>query len=106
MISFWNDLVYIASRKKDIIEFIKLIKGDPKFYQYEIKNKLYNYEEFILGKYSDNLKFDQNAVHTLPPEMKGKALRDMGVVPKKPLPLLFRQIIQGESFRNWLESNY
>lgn len=107
MISFWNDLVYIASRKKDILEFIKLIGGNPYQYQYEIKDKLYSYEDFSSGKYSDNLKFDPGAVHTLSPEKKGDALKQMGVQPKKPIPLQFRQIIQGEgvTFREFLESD-
>lgn len=98
IISFWNDLVYIASRKKDIIEFIRLIGGNPNQYQYEIKDKLYSYEDFSSGRYSDNLKFDPGVVHTLSPEKKGDALRQMGVQPKKPVPLQFKQMIQGESF--------
>lgn len=105
IISFWNDLVYIASKKKNIIEFIKLIGGNPYQYQYEIKDKLYSYEDFSSGKYSDNLKFDPGVVHTLSPEKKGDALRQMGVQPKKPMPLQFKQMIQGESlcFREFLE---
>ena len=59
MISFWNDLVYIASRKDDIIKFINLIGGNPYKYQYEIKDNLYNYDDFVSGKYNDNLKFDK-----------------------------------------------
>lgn len=103
MISFWNDLVYIASRKNDILKFIKLIKGDPKKYRYEIKDKLYSYDEFISGKYNNNTKFDATAVHTLSPEKKGEVLKNMGMQPKKPVPLAFKQMIQGESFRSWLE---
>lgn len=105
IISFWNDLVYIASRKKDIIKFINITGENSSLYRYEIKDKLYNYKDFISGRYSDNLKFDPEVVHTLSPEKKGNVLRQMGVVPKKPIPLQFRQKIQGESFKNWLKSN-
>ena len=105
IISFWNDLVYIASRKKDIIKFINIIGENAPLYRYEIKNKLYNYEDFISGKYSDNLKFDPGVVHTLSPDKKGDMLKKMGIVPKQPIPLQFRQMIQGESFKNWLKSN-
>jgi hypothetical protein len=103
VVSFWNDLVYIASRKNDIIEFIKIIKGDPKKYRYEIKDKLYSYDQFLSGKYNDDTKFDPTTVHTLSPEKKGEVLKSMGVVPKRPVPLAFKQMIQGESFRSWLE---
>jgi hypothetical protein len=27
----------------------------------------------------------------------------MGVAPKQPVPLQFKQMLQGESFRNWLQ---
>jgi hypothetical protein len=103
IISFWNDLVYIAARKNDIIKFIDLIKGYPEEYQYEIKDKLYNYNQFLSGKYNDDTKFDPTAVHTLPPDKKGEALKKMGVAPKQPVPLQFKQMLQGESFRNWLQ---
>jgi hypothetical protein len=103
MISFWNDLVYIASRKNDIIKFINLIGGNPYKYQYEIKDNLYDYEHFMSGKYNDTLEFDPKAVHTLPPDKKGEALKKMGAVPKQPVPLAFKQMLHGESFRNWLQ---
>jgi hypothetical protein len=102
MISFWNELVYIASRKDDIIKFINLIGGNPYKYQYEIKDNLYNYDDFVSGKYNDNLKFDRTILHTLPPDKKGEALKKMGAVPKQPVPLQFKQMLQGESFRSWL----
>ena len=103
MISFWNDLVYISAKKNDIIKFINLIGSNPYKYEYEIKDNLYNYEQFMSGKYNDSLEFDPKAVHTLPPDKKGEALKKMGVIPKKPVPLAFKQMIQGESFRSWLE---
>ena len=54
------------------------------------------------GKYNDNLKFDRTVLHTLPPDKKGEALKKMGAVPKQPVPLQFKQMLQGESFRSWL----
>jgi hypothetical protein len=103
MISFWNDLVYIASRKNDIIKFIESLNNDPKKYQYEIKDKLYDYNQFLSGKYTDDLEFDPEVVHMLPPDKKGEALKKMGVRPKAPVPLQFKQMVQGESFRSWLQ---
>ena len=105
IISFWNDLFQITSRKNDIIKFVNLIGGNPYKYQYEIKDKLYNYEQFMLGKYNDTLEFDPTAVHTLSPDKKGEALKKMGVVPKQPVPLAFKQMLQGESFKEWLSIN-
>lgn len=104
-ISFWNDLVYIASRKNDIIEFIKLLGENPKKYQYEIKDKLYNHEQFLSGIYVDDLNFDSSIVHTLPPEKKGEILKSKGIKPKVPIPLQFKQMIQGENvtFREFLQ---
>ena len=112
IISFWNDLSRISSRKNDIIDFIKMdIKRRPEKFQYEIRNVLYSYEDFLSGHYKDITphvfpKFDPAALHTTPPEKffnKGEVLKSMGYVPKKPAPLAFKQMIQGESFRSWLE---
>ena len=104
IISFWNDSAQISSRKNDIINFIKMdIKQSPQKFQYEIKDILHSYDEFLSGSYNNNTKFDPTAIHTSPPEKKGEILKSMGAVPKSPVPLAYKQMIQGESFKNWLE---
>lgn len=104
IISFWNDLAQITARKNNIISFIKInMKMLPQKFQYEIKDKLYSYDEFLSGDYADNTEFDPKTLHTLEPDKKAKALKSIGYVPKKPTPLHLKQMIQGESFKSWVE---
>jgi hypothetical protein len=108
IISFWNNVAQISVRKNDIIDFIKMdIKLRPEKFQYEIRNVLYSYDDFLSGRYKDVTphvfpKFDPGAIHTLSPDKKAEFLKSMGAVPKTPIPLADKQRIQGESFRSWL----
>jgi hypothetical protein len=107
IISFWNSISYIAIRKKDILDFMKKLGENPTEYRFEVNNKLYDYENFISGKYSDSIDLDPTKVHTMPPEQKGSILKKIGAKPKVPVPLAFKLQAQQENinFKNWLIYN-
>jgi hypothetical protein len=98
IISFWNDLAYLARFKNNILDFMNKIGENPSEYQYEINNVLNTYNDFFFSHYKTGKDMDVGKLHTLSPEDKKQALRDIGAVPKAPRPMDFMRSIRQESF--------
>jgi len=96
IISFWNDIVYLAHSKNDILDFIKNMNENPENYQYEIKNKLISYKDFISGNYKGG-EIDISKLHTMSPEQKGETLKKLGVRAKTPRPISFINQLRQEN---------
>lgn len=105
IISFWNDVAYLARFKNNILDFMRKLTENPSEYQYEINNVLNSYNDFFFSHYKTGKEVDISKLHTLPPERKKEALKDIGVIPKASRPMDFMMKIRQENTDYSLDIN-
>jgi hypothetical protein len=95
VISFWNIRWAVMNLKIEVYKFLHHIDDNISNFRFEVSGSLVDYSNFDSGNFNEK-ELDVSKAHTLSPELKNKALKKMGVVPKPPIDIALNMFRRAE----------